>query len=369
MSYSLFYDKQFVKLNDNLFIPMILAGDSNCYDHSGGNARRSRSWGLFAFVTRGKLACSLEEMLEKQSHEKDTIEGSGLRIGGSYATYGTYIGFTKTGCNKALTIEQLKGEGVLLNIHTWYSEKSKEILREQGLEPVNFTPNSTQDVLDFLENVAPKYKEAKEGTLYVTYSGMYDSKPKYLRARYFPQTKTEVKKVEVLSRYGYAIEIIKKETGGTYGYLYSYRGGSFRYASHETGGKQFIDKKEAETWMKKIAKRRSMNYDFKVIVVDYFQDRRFYVKEDKVKNLVLPEPEPEVRMTDEELIASLVLRPEGEEVKNMFDPEQKCFLDPLGVALHDFIKGCEYLNKHDKMHQALGIFRERYPEEYMVLLD
>ena len=59
----------------------------------------------------------------------------------------------------------------------------------------------------------------------------------------------------------------------------------------------------------------------------------------------------------------------GEEVANMFNPENKCFLEPLGVALHDFIKGCEVTKKYTAMQQALDIFREKYPEEYYVLLD
>jgi hypothetical protein len=73
--------------------------------------------------------------------------------------------------------------------------------------------------------------------------------------------------------------------------------------------------------------------------------------------------------TDEQLINSLEVKEEGEVVKNMFDPEQKCFLEPLAVALHDYIKGAEFLEEWDNMQQALSIFRQKYPEEYMILLD
>lgn len=385
MSYSLIYDKQFVKVTDNLFIPMILAGDNNCYEAGYGNRdRRARSWQNFSHITKGNIAGTLEMMLEVMEKERQrqidyykdsdyeyTDAGfgswSGLKINGSTATFGTYTGVAKTGCKKALTIEQLKSEGIGLNIHTYYSDKTKESLKEQGLEPVNFIPKDTEDLLNFIENVAPKYKGKKEGALYVTFSGMSETRPKWLRAKYFKKEKKTVEKKEVLSRHGYAIRIIEKESNSTYGYLVKYHGGTFTYTQSKTGAKQFIDKNEAERWMNKIAKRRSLSYGFEVIIVDYGMERRFLVPADK--KITLPEPEPEKPMTDEELIASLSLRKEGEEIANMFDPEQKCFLDPLGVALHDFIKGCELTQKYDKMQQALGIFRENYPEEYMTLLD
>lgn len=74
-------------------------------------------------------------------------------------------------------------------------------------------------------------------------------------------------------------------------------------------------------------------------------------------------------MTDEELIASLSVREVKETVSNFFTG-QSCELEPLAVALHDFIKGCEATgSNNNKFHQALNIFREKYPEEYMILLD
>lgn len=74
-------------------------------------------------------------------------------------------------------------------------------------------------------------------------------------------------------------------------------------------------------------------------------------------------------MTDDELIASLSVGEVKETVSNFFTG-QPCELEPLAVALHDFIKGCEVTgSNNNKFHQALNIFREKYPEEYMILLD
>jgi len=46
-----------------------------------------------------------------------------------------------------------------------------------------------------------------------------------------------------------------------------------------------------------------------------------------------------------------------------------CLLDPQGVALYDYIKGCEAMSLYDKMQLALSLFRKLYPDEYYTLLD
>jgi hypothetical protein len=73
---------------------------------------------------------------------------------------------------------------------------------------------------------------------------------------------------------------------------------------------------------------------------------------------------------DDAFIKSLNLKveKEGEVISNMFIPEQKIFLEPEAVALHDFIKGAE-VTRHPHFDRALTIFRKRYPEAYMELLD
>lgn len=382
MSYEIIYDKQFVKVKDK-FIPMILAGSNNCYEYSNGGERRARSWWNFGFLLEHSIAGTKEQMLKKQEEVKQgLIERHGeeyddksfgyytalsINGGGCNATYGQYKGIVNTGCKKALTIEQLAEEGVHLNIHTYSSNDTKESLKEQGLEPVSFMPNSTEDLIDFIENVEPKYKGKKNAMLYITFSGMYESKPKWIRRKYFP-TKPKPNKIVVNSTCGYTVKATD-DKGVFVGYLTKYHGGTFSYSPYsKTDGKQFLDKKKAERWANKIRKRRD-SYKFEVIFVEYGHERGFLMTEKEAEKLTLPKPEPEVKYTDEELIDSLELRDKGEEVANMFDPEQKCFLEPLGVALHDFIKGCEVTGKHQKMEQGLRIFREKYPEEYYTLLD
>jgi hypothetical protein len=378
MSYEIIYDKQFVKVNENTFIPMILAGSNNCYEWSpSGKERRARSWWNFSYLLGGKLAGSLEEMLKiQENYREGLLERHGeeyddnsfgyysslsINGGGCNATYGQYTGVSKTGCAKALTVEQLANEYVHLHISTSRYGDTEEKLKEVGLEPLSFTPKSTQELEDFIENIAPKYAEAT--ILQATFHGMSESKPKWIRKKYFPP-KPKAEKVVVNSPYGYAVKIIKDER--TFGYLYKYKGGTFRYGHGETSGRQFLIKKKAEQWAKNISKRRS-DFSFEVVLVEYSIARGFSLTQKEADGLILPTPEP---MSDKELIASLDIREKGEERVNLFDPTKGCFLEPLGVALHDFIKGCEVMRtKQHLMSQAIDIFREKYPEEYYVLLD
>ena len=39
------------------------------------------------------------------------------------------------------------------------------------------------------------------------------------------------------------------------------------------------------------------------------------------------------------------------------------------IDIYDYIKGCEYVKDRNNLIQALGIFAEKWPEEYYALLD
>jgi hypothetical protein len=75
-----------------------------------------------------------------------------------------------------------------------------------------------------------------------------------------------------------------------------------------------------------------------------------------------------VNKEEQALIDSLDIGTENEVIKNPYTGHS-IELDPTAVALHDFIKGCEMLELYEKMSLALGIFRQNYPDAYMVLLD
>tara|TARA_R110001606_G_scaffold240403_1_gene388540 strand:- start:240 stop:458 length:219 start_codon:yes stop_codon:yes gene_type:complete len=67
-------------------------------------------------------------------------------------------------------------------------------------------------------------------------------------------------------------------------------------------------------------------------------------------------------------ISQLAVGKFNEEIKNPYTNES-VLLEPLEVAVYDFIKGCESLKQWHSMDKALDWFRAKNPKAYMVLLD
>ena len=69
----------------------------------------------------------------------------------------------------------------------------------------------------------------------------------------------------------------------------------------------------------------------------------------------------------QQILDKLVLG-EAETVTNPFSGVA-VELDAQGVALYDFIKGCEALGLYEDFDQARYLFAELYPDAYMKLID
>lgn len=72
--------------------------------------------------------------------------------------------------------------------------------------------------------------------------------------------------------------------------------------------------------------------------------------------------------TEQKLINELFIGTESEEVRNPFSG-RSVTLEPLAVALHDYIKGCEITGNYKQFDTARYLFARLYPNEYMILLD
>lgn len=189
MSYEIVYDKQFLKVKENdktMFCPIILIGSSNCYDQHN---KRSRNWWNFTYITGGKGFATMEEMIanaknqreekikrNKKRNEENIANGQEMYSeefsddkwgyftslsfgGGCKSTFGQYKGLFKTGCQKAVTVEQLKQyscAGVL--IVSGYGTEEK--LAKFGKKSFSYSVKTSQELIE-------KYREAEkylEGT-------------------------------------------------------------------------------------------------------------------------------------------------------------------------------------------------------------
>jgi len=60
---------------------------------------------------------------------------------------------------------------------------------------------------------------------------------------------------------------------------------------------------------------------------------------------------------------------ESVEVENPYSGA-KCMLEPVAIAIYDFIKGCEMTGRYGRdFDKARATFCENWPDEYMTLLD
>ena len=69
-----------------------------------------------------------------------------------------------------------------------------------------------------------------------------------------------------------------------------------------------------------------------------------------------------------QIVADLEIGTEPEEVENPYSGVS-CTLEPVAVALHDYIKGCEMFGDYKNMQEAISLFRYNWPDEYYKLLD
>lgn len=154
MSYEIIYNKQFIKLEEEEYIPVIYAGSSNCYEWSPhGRERRERSWFSYNFICNGSYKGTKDQFLQtmdshrnsliREYHDGDDVYSdsrfgcfTSLAIGHSTrTTYRMWTNLVKFGIKRALTIEQLTNEGVSISLTKYVDGEvvSKQIYNESDL--------------------------------------------------------------------------------------------------------------------------------------------------------------------------------------------------------------------------------------------
>jgi len=259
MSYSIFYDKQFIKVGDNLFIPMIEGGDNNVYEAAGNGRKRARSWSNSRWVTDGKYYSSKQEMenkinevrLERMKSSAENVKQfndeswayddkrfgwhEGIAIYGKHTsntTFGNFKGFFMKGCDEAMTVEELLKYDVQIRVHLPYWGKEK--LAENNLELKNDVyPKTTDELLNTIKEWDEYYGD-KIG-FYIDYWSSWGLK-NIKRDRKKDKPKKEKQWIE--TNVFYALECAS-------GYFVKNLKRGYRYAYTSTGAKKFIDEKSA----------------------------------------------------------------------------------------------------------------------------
>lgn len=264
MSYSILYNKLFVKVTDETYIPMIQSGDNNVYE---SDRKRARSWWNQRYVTGGPIWASAETILstidrireERIASNKRYIEQNLLEDGDQFddkrfgwhegiaiygkgttgTTFGMYRNFYKSGIERALTVEQLLEKGIQLRMKLYcyrpedVTDKGKEIKPD-----VTFT--STEHLVSTVNEWTDYYGEMSDR---ITLWYWDDWNIKNLTKSQSRKTKRERTYVQSKSFW-----VLKAPTG----YFVKNLKHGYKYSFTATGGKLFPDQSKAATFKKRM---------------------------------------------------------------------------------------------------------------------
>lgn len=267
MSYSIVYDKQFIKVGEK-YLPIVLAGDSNLYEGYGKREKRVRNFHTFIHERGLQFLYSEENLIKKADDyrlslmERERSEDysdnnfgfhTGIAIGGRSTmatTFGHYKGIFKTGCKKALTLEQLNS----------YRKGFKVSLRSYSSGFFKYA--NTSDELETILDEALEWERENNKTIYVSISLHYDDL-KWLKRQFFPIKKPTTKTLNVGDTY-YILKYNDPSSSRNYNYFKKFLKHGFKGSILESMAKKFLNKKHAEKQME-ILQSRFPTYNLKIV--------------------------------------------------------------------------------------------------------
>lgn len=192
MSYSIVYNKQFLKIDEKI-IPLVLCGDSNCYESlPNGRKRRERQWySLYFNSTNEPIAATEKEIMKRvKSHCGGEQYQEHFVQNGKWIDDKGLIRFFQNGIKNAKTIEELKNDYFFRGMQGYFSVwKEMENIIE---DVVNIY--SSEDLRKFLNAAQDRLiKRAENEGIYICLH--------YYNEKFEPRVKSERKRSERLTDY------------------------------------------------------------------------------------------------------------------------------------------------------------------------
>ena len=286
MSYDIFYDKQFVKAEKNgqeVFIPMIYGGSSNCFDAGtkGRDGRRSRDWEISTINLKvayygtqetilNNILAYRERLIERNKDKEDLNDNyrdknfgwfSALSIGskGTWnTTFNDYKNFYMTGCKKAMTVEELNNNGISVNVYTGSYSWDKEKFEKENKEGFDTYVKTSSELISLIDEKVEYYKDSSI-YFYIKIDANED-KMKRMR-RELKQNSPHQTREKSLKEFDHYFAI-KFELG----FLKKQTARMVFYACNSIGGKIFTNEKQATAFVIKANQRSS--YTFEVVKIE-----------------------------------------------------------------------------------------------------
>ena len=236
MSYTIIYEKTFLKTSKNTFLPMVICGSNNCYEWN--NKRRVRDWACFFsdkyLYTETELLQNIEDWRQSDKKQYDNCEYdfNDIPFGGcrlstnNYTTFEDLKKFIKHGVNRAIDFNKFIEMGYMVNFRSYNCE-------------FNMYPKTEQELFDCIEKAI-----AFEETVYVNLS-LSEDNVKRLRKQIYPKGSSKTKIVQELVDHYFVLKTENKK------YVVKKLKYGMRVNSHYWYAKKFKTKKSAENYGKK----------------------------------------------------------------------------------------------------------------------
>lgn len=225
MSFDIFYDRQFIKVDANRVVPFYLVGSSNLYEMD--NKKRVRNWSNLynhndsLIIDNAKLLANIDQYrleravdcVRKVNETNDVSWGYSDKHWGYYiglalypkstytTTFGMYKSFYENGIKEAMTIEELRHNGVTItmSISAYVDINELATLGLEKLPSVTFT--STEHMIQSIAEYEAYYSGVK-AKLWLSSYGMQSYRDTYRRnKRIMRQTNKKVKEPTLVSEY------------------------------------------------------------------------------------------------------------------------------------------------------------------------
>lgn len=242
MSYTIVYDRQFIKLEDGRIIPMILCGSNNCWEKTwNGKERRERYW--TSYWEQTVPAFNPEELIKQvEGYCNGGEYQEHFMRGGKWVDDAAFLRFFQNGIKQAKTMKELVDErihtaAVKAYLSIWTKKPDKKDWDQEKTTENDKRLRSDEELVAFLNEADERLKrKSADETVYVClkyYNNDPLPKPKCTRK---PKARlTGEYYVVVFGAGSYVTKITKR-------YLH--------HSPYISAAKQFRSEQEAEKWIK-----------------------------------------------------------------------------------------------------------------------
>lgn len=271
MSYGILYRKAFIKVDDNLIIPVLESGDNNVYDVCGrGREKRSRDWYNHKFHTKGAFMIDKNDLLknieynrlEVKSREEDYKDESfgwftSVSLYGKHTSttsFNDYRNFFLNGIKKGKTIEEYLLYDVKFSLRV-YKYDFEKYTSETGIERLkDVIFQSTEHMLQSIAEYSDFYK----GTDVLLYIRVVNDFALENITRELKKARVKKEKKVLTNNFYVLCSVV---SGGYFIKLTKY---SYKYTNYINGFvKKFETEKQAQNFHSKM--RSSESFEIKYI--------------------------------------------------------------------------------------------------------